>query len=420
MFSPKFFDELFLLKLTMMQSDHFNCAPLKIITAKTNQNHENIQFTTNTEAKLQKLKFGSILLSVMTCFQYIQCIMVAKRDTTNHPGLINILGWFTCLCMTTQSSYIFFYRRKVQELQYYQNNLITLRNNQKKTLDRNNESSWNNFSVMERVLLLCIPMILVTAAVMGPIYGLIFHSYNPCKPSLIGFILLEECLFSKVVTDSFSLVNIWNKILKIFLLVGNLWAWLFGTYGFAFAFTTIHIFPTVIIRRFIQNIRNRLANSSHVYLDSLMYRQLQIFNTLTNDVQKNCLGVFICGTVIGLSISLNLLVEVSSGAESKTDISIVTIIVTSTINSIACILIMLGGLVSVYTDSEQIIPFAKKMLWKYEQRATRKWARMYWRSCNQFKIKFGDTNYLEELTQIKCIDLSFDLTIQFLLLSRNK
>lgn len=413
MISNKFFDELFLLTLTVRPSDKFNCAPLTI--KNTNSNHGYIQFTQKSKAESQKLKLGVTILSVATCFQFVHCLKILHRDTTNQSTGNNILGWFTCICMTTTTIYVFLCRSKSKEIQFYLNNLIIMHRKQQQILGKK-----HNASLYDLCTLFYIPITLVSMAAFVPFFVLGTHWYNPCKPSLIGYILLPECTGTKSGSGIISIMVIWNATLKTFMLIGNIWAWFFGCYGFSFVFAAIHIIPTIIFKKSILDFWKKLDSSLNVYNDSLMYRQYQVFNTLTNELQKTCLGVMICATILSISMTLSVLIEMSSKFHADKNIFMITALVTGAVTSAVTLLTIPGRQISVYTISERCVAAAKKTICTYKPNATQKWARRYWRSCNQLKIKFGDTNYLEKLTQLKCISLSLDLTIQFLLLSRAK
>lgn len=166
--------------------------------------------------------------------------------------------------------------------------------------------------------------------------------------------------------------------------------------------------------------RVELKSSSNIYRDALIYRQFQILNTLTNVVQTRILEVFIGAVILSLSMNLGVLIGISNAAQSESNIFMIAVFLLETVNGVLAILVIVGGMVWVYTKSKHIIVVAKKLEWKNENRATQRWARRYWLSCVPLKIKFGDTNYLEELTPFKSLGFSLNLSVQFLLLSRSQ
>lgn len=70
--------------------------------------------------------------------------------------------------------------------------------------------------------LLYIPSMFFLASVFGPFYVLGIHWNSPCKPSLIGYFLLEECIRSKEAVELIGLTVIWNTVLKIIVYIGNI------------------------------------------------------------------------------------------------------------------------------------------------------------------------------------------------------
>ncbi len=121
-----------------------------------------------------------------------------------------------------------------------------------------------------------------------------------------------------------------------------------------------------------------------------------------------------------LSTIICALVRFSNGTFGETNSLMIASFGVMAVNGFFAILVSLGGLVSVFIKSKEIKKGSKMLEISYNCRKERKWARRYWKSCNVIKIKFGESNFLEELTPLKSLHFSLDLTVQFLLLSAHK
>ncbi len=135
---------------------------------------------------------------------------------------------------------------------------------------------------------------------------------------------------------------------------------------------------------------------------------------------NSCLLVFIYCEILTVSVLLALLVGFLSGADKDSNIVMMATFMVTVVDAIICILVILGGIVSVYIKSKVTLQATKRLGFGISCKRSRNWMRRFFRSCDVIKIKFGDNNFLEELTPFKCLDFSLNLTVQFLLLSLNK
>ncbi len=163
----------------------------------------------------------------------------------------------------------------------------------------------------------------------------------------------------------------------------------------------------------IQLFWQQLKHNGNIYQDALVYRQLQILNTLSNSLQQSVVGLLIFIVTLALSMNLSLLIGLISETEEDTSIIMWALFGAIAVDSAAVLLVLLGGMVAVHKTSRDKLQDAKNLT------ISSRWSNKYWRSCSLLKAKFGDNNFLEKLTPLRCFDMGIQLSVQFLLLSRS-
>ncbi len=260
---------------------------------------------------------------------------------------------------------------------------------------------------------------MVSGVVFPPLLVVGVHFINPCKPSLFGYLVLYECRTIDNIQTNIGYITL-NLLAKGVVFLSNIGIVWFIFHGAVFLVISVNIIGAMMSKECLQIFFNKVKSNKDIFRDALLYRELYIINILCNAVQLKFLGI-VMGMAIGfLSIALNLLVMLNNRS-SYEDMPIL-IVVFSLLIVVECvfvILIVFEGMVGVYKQSKRKLRICKRMVEKYESVKERKWLRRYWRSCNILKVKFGDGNFFEELTLLRCLDMSLNLTIQLLLLSRN-
>ncbi len=269
------------------------------------------------------------------------------------------------------------------------------------------------------VNLLFIPLIVLSTIFWGSFVVLGFHWENPCKPSLIGSYLLKECQRNDTFTPGDIFTSARTIVEKIIVFALNITMWNFLSSCGAFIVSVCLIIIPITQQEFLQFAENQLV-SLNIYESLGMYRKLHLLNSLYNQVQKHILGVIMICAMLGISISLALLVASLSNSEQEANLIAIIAFVVAIMNSTIILLCFLSEMVAVRTKTENYLMKVKKLELRQTGREKRMWIRRYWRSCATVKIKFGENNFLEKLTPLRCLDFSVNLTVQFLLLSRVK
>lgn len=399
----------------------FNCSPLDINCTKSKNHSKSILFKAKPQKHLQQLKFRSYFICFATVFQFLQIIISLKSTATktNIYTPENIFTLFTWIVFGFASTYTFLGKNDGPTLEIYLNNLFQFQEKYTRSYFQVDPNFCKN-SLTEFLNLSFVPMLLISCSVFPPVYVLGLHWYKPCKPSLIGYFILPECFNSQT-------HEVWNILHTIFAVSSkftislmNIWLWWFGLFGTVFIFNAFHIIGTIIFRHNIVLFWKRYKQCTYFYKDAILYRQLQILNTLSNSVQQKCLGVLISGATLFFSMNLSLVIGIVKGSNEQDFKSLMVFIHAVVINdATGGLLLLIGGMVAAYAESKQKLKCVKQLESTYKTRICRRWSRRYWASCPILKTKFGDNNFLDEGTPLKCLDFAFNLTVQFLLVATN-
>ncbi len=411
----KYLDNRFILKLTTMHMGKLTCVPVKIFDSSSTD----VKFAVKCKSDMKFSKIQSSLMSAVTVFQLLQCLYFSTTSNGNKGQTADLMfGLFSWIGLHVSITYIQIFRTKGPLLKVYLNNLLNFSINTFEKSGSMTNHNRKNFKLIKLLNLLLAPMIFFTIVIFPPCYVLGLHFQNPCKPSLVGYFLLNECRNKR--NNQKGLVQLLIEIfLKTVIFVGNISMWYYALYGMAFVVITVHIISTMLISNIMEIFWNRLKFGRDLYYDAVLYRQIQVINILYNLLQQDSLLLFMYSQMTVVSVLLAILVGFMNGRNGKSNIVLVLTFVVINGEAVIGILVILGGMVLIYMKSKHILKDARRLVVKIENKRDRKWLRKFFRSCAIFRVKFGSSNFLEELTPFRCIDFAFNLTIQFVLLSTN-
>lgn len=145
-----------------------------------------------------------------------------------------------------------------------------------------------------------------------------------------------------------------------------------------------------------------------------LYRQIQIFATLLNDIQQRLIfPSLMLECTVALGVGLAILVHTPATSDN---IPIFVVILLACLDMLLFLLFCLGVLAGVYKASRVTSEKLKSDLPNIIGGLQRKWTRKFLMSCGVLKMKFGGSNFVEELTPLNCLSHAIDLTVQVLLL----
>ncbi len=270
---------------------------------------------------------------------------------------------------------------------------------------------------LEKFNLVLVPVLMISMTMFAPCFVFGIHWINPCKPSLLGYFLLDECYGTSNVHQGYH--NLFKRVvLKLFICTLNIWMWYFGAFCIFFVTSAICLISTGIFSNGIKTLWYELQTTKDIKNHSIVYRELQILNSVYNSVQKDLLSLIIIGAIFCVTTNLTLLIKSLNGTYLEVNFKIMSTFILTVLNSAMVMLLILSGFVSVHKKSKQFLQDVKSLEYLETSRVSRIWARKYWQSCEKLKIKFGDDNCVEELTPIRCLDFTANLTVQMLLLAR--
>lgn len=171
---------------------------------------------------------------------------------------------------------------------------------------------------------------------------------------------------------------------------------------------------------FCFRISDKIENQKDKLETTRLYRQLQLINTFGNNVQKNILGSLILTAIVATSAGLGLLVQLNGRMGNETNAMILVAMGMAFADGLANNMILLEGMVSMCANSKNVLKRAKYLTVDFVSRRENLLIKKIWISCDKIKVKFGDSNFLEELTPLRCLDFSVDMAVQLLLLSGSK
>lgn len=421
----KVFDKPYLLALTVNWLDTLKLCPIKIAnpTISTQNPSKTLYILQDTQTICQ-INMRKRQIFVAFCIQIVQLFYLQKNAPTaqHHATIDSVIAVFALTGMIYSAINIHLSRNNGNLFAMYLNNLLRFEARYQQTYKRPTTiSTFSISSHLERFNILLALILLILPVLFPPLFILGFHWANPCKASLTGFFILSDCCTTYALTfPNFLLQAFINRVAKTAIFLGNIWIW-FNMLGGAMSLTIlIQIVGAMMSQECVRIFYKQLKSSKNIYKATLVYRQLYILNEISNIILQYCMAIFICTLITEFSIVLSTLITLSNGNYEESNWLIIASIVIMCYGGLLCMLALLGGLVSVFKESREVLSSSKLLETRYECRKDRKWARRYWKSCSVFKMKFGDNNFLEDLTPLKCLDFSFDLTIQFWLLSANK
>lgn len=106
--------------------------------------------------------------------------------------------------------------------------------------------------------------------------------------------------------------------------------------------------------------------------------------------------------------------------QTNNDFAIIGLALMTHIDMLLALLVLLGGLAKLHLQSAKFVQNIKELRRGIKgSLKQRKETGMLVKSFSLINAKFGSLNYIEPLTPLNCINLSNDLTVQLLLLSKH-
>ncbi|CAL8121083.1 unnamed protein product [Orchesella dallaii] len=245
----------------------------------------------------------------------------------------------------------------------------------------------------------------------------------PCKPSVVGYWIIPECyngVYSPKSLDNVRIiVEAFSFFVKLSVFIANHCYWAAGLAVSVYVLVAIQILCALALKDNLDTIRKRLPvqhSRKRVALSAFdagnQLRFIQVLAVLVNRIFRYMLLAMICGGIGMGSVSLAAMIRLNW---DKSNVLSILMAVFIFINSMAVLVISVGGMVTVHLKSKELGEQFKWSSVEYKRRQ-RKWLSKFIKSCGFIKIYFGGNNFLEALTPVHCINFTITFSVQLLLI----
>ncbi|CAL8122146.1 unnamed protein product [Orchesella dallaii] len=260
---------------------------------------------------------------------------------------------------------------------------------------------------------------IIAAPILGISYA-VQRWLNPCQSTTFAWNILVECSSERQSEAGWELKSL------IFLSGINLFSFWVAIYligAFIFQGAELHFVPCYCLVSYIKNLRISLENCGKCNIERGLgrYRQLQIlegfFNWIHQDiVTPSTLNILIITTIISTYAMISM----------GTQLSIPHVILFSCVlvNSLACIVLMIGAFALVHVEStrmfryikEKLIPNLETNCSSYSERCKVKVIKKLVASLYILKVRIGSVNFVEKTTPIAILDFCLAQIVSLLLM----
>lgn len=296
-------DKYFLLYLSAKQAGLFNSVPIK---PEPREYSQTFKFVSKTSPEIKILRYKTFIYTVIIGILFIQCLFFQQFSSVNPPNISDtFLGFFCLMLNGLQACYLQFTLLHGSTLEYFLN--IILKFSRKNT--QNFMKSKYSGNIVESFNLVLVPMLMFSITIFIPCFVFGLHWINPCKPSLLGYFLLDECRGIRYLYSGYFF-ELRKVLLKISVYIVNLWMWYFGAFCICFVTSAISLICPVIASTSIKALWYQLHRTRDIAGNYRMYREIHLLNSVYNEIQKELLGVLILGAIFCATTNLTLLIKI--------------------------------------------------------------------------------------------------------------
>lgn len=240
-----------LLEKSTAHFKRIKCVPLDLVSRPTTERYNPKPLKLSPKSQSQRQftlrQFRCWLHTFFTFVLLCQCIFKTFPNTNqnNLDFLNSIMGWLIFVLMAVCTFVLHTCLNKCSELKLFLNGLVDLSN--KSTLITRTPS---NFSELLEYLL--VPLSLLCGLILPPFIVFGFHWQNPCKTSLIGYFLLEECHSNTLEMELNMSAFIRRYLVKIMVYIANIWTLFLGINGGMYAFVVVQFISSIIMRNIVK------------------------------------------------------------------------------------------------------------------------------------------------------------------------
>lgn len=240
---------------------------------------------------------------------------------------------------------------------------------------------------------------------------------NPCEASYIGYWILKECSSSSPTRNIFVIII--QVVIKLILTMMNFVMVSYSTHltffilcGVAVSTLSFGSYLKIYHNLYLDyvNAINTPKIAKTLHHATMFYRKTQLLNAKFNHIhQKMISSSGILGiTIIQISCWYLLL----KSEWSVVNLPLISVFLLCACNSTIVNLTVIAVMGNLVTMSIKILHIVK---WKRSGFGRNMWVRRFHLSCVPLKIKFGDSNYFDQLTPLNIQNFAITQTVNLLL-----
>lgn len=249
------------------------------------------------------------------------------------------------------------------------------------------------------------------------VFTFVIQWREPCEASYVGYWILKECS-SPSSSGNIFLIFI-HGFIKIILAMLNFVMLSFTTHMTFFIVcgvavstlcfrSSLKIYQVLYLDYVNATTMPKIAKS--LYCATIFYRKTQLLNASFNHIhQKIISSTGILGITIIQICSWNLLIK---SEWNVVNLPLISVFLLSACNATITNLTVIAVMGSLVTISIKILHLVK---WKRSRFGRNLWVRRFHLSCVPLKIKFGDSNYYDQLTPLNIQNFAITQTVNLLL-----
>ncbi|CAL8068156.1 unnamed protein product [Orchesella dallaii] len=386
-------------------------------------NPKNKKVSLLTSEKLSKVKWTSnlcILTNGITFIQILHHYLLKEKQERNMEPFSLLLAGYVALAFPTTTSYQLVCKSKAESMELYINGLLHFTASQRKKKVAK-ESIMKTVNFHEAIYMLYAWILYVSLTLTPVIFIFGFHWTNPCRSTILAWWVIPECI--SIFRNSESLLLQFGMLLgKFVVLAVNYYIWAKSFCTFSYGVAGIQ---TLLILKlnWVIKIFGRTCNNKNAVAKSIgnLYREIQVLGLLYNNIVQNAFLIVTILLLFCMSVAFTVLIRMDWTMKNALELAWFSVV------GFNCILYFMvcvgGGMISIYTQTKKIVdnlkrrqPSSSDLKVTREKRLEDKWYKRFAGSCLPIRIKLGGSNYLEELTSLRCMECAVDWTIQLLLL----
>lgn len=252
----------------------------------------------NFESKVEGEKFRlslQLFIHRVATLLLVGQVVYAQSQQQGDISSTRILNWAVLVLSVTYNILLHFCVVRSDDIAALLNGLLVLQSAE------NLSQYWygKQRSITEKVNILLVLVSPPSAFLMPLAFSFGLHWFNPKKPTLIGYWLVEDN------------GTIQGTTVKLGVVLFNCWIFICGVFGGIVGSVCVQILSVMLLRDNIHACWNVVGNAKYSYFTrAIIYRQMQVLSCLQNDVQAGIpLSTLLVCLITALPMNLVLILR---------------------------------------------------------------------------------------------------------------